>query len=47
MLVVFGPYRGTIPFPVLGDKADDDEGRDEDDCEAGDEFKEVEEVVHG
>jgi hypothetical protein len=46
MLVVFGPYGGTIPFPALGDKADDDESGNENDRKAGDEFEEVEEVVH-
>lgn len=46
MLVVFGPYRRTIPFPALGDKADDDEGGDEDDGESGGKFEEVEEVLH-
>ena len=47
MLVVFGPYRRTIPFSALGNKADDNEGGNEDNREAGSEFEEVEEVLHG
>ena len=46
MPAVFGPYSGTIPFPALGDKPDDDEGGDQDDREARDELEEVEEVLH-
>ena len=46
MLVVFGPYSRTIPFPSLRNKANDDESGNEDNGEACGEFKEVEEVLH-
>lgn len=46
MPAVFGPYGGTIPFPLLGDKSDDDKGSDKNDRESGDELEEVDEVLH-